>query len=329
MSALLELPTEILVHILRYVNLNGDLASLRLCNSELAETIVQQERWFINDLSAHYGIGERVLEMFMHQGNAHHESAGTFSPKIWQVIALSGLLQDTKFIAADAYVMMARAVSEKQPRPAYLSSREPFLLFAVLTHLLDASATVTPWTGDVLAPSADGEYSLSKLLPEKFLHFTQTELGLEELESVIAAINFCSTRLWSTIFLFRPKDAAVVSFGSLSGASFNMDQALLTEHIIWKGPRWVARVLESCNSESEAVHATGRRGDVDLTLVNEGIWRGSKEEGARIAANGLARLLWKKRQEKIEEKAAKSHGRIAIAEMRVCTAIWRGSSGDM
>jgi len=329
MTTLLDLPTEILVQILQYVNLNSDITCLRLCNSRLAASISQQGHRFLKDLCSHHRIGPRALELFTRHSNANHVSSGTATQEVLHVLALSRFLQDMRSITGDVEPMLGSS-SDLQPGSPHLASREPYVLFAVMSHLLNSSSTVTPWNGDVLAPSADGEQSLSKLLPERCLHFLDTEVSLEELESVVAAINLCSTRLWSTIFLFRPKDYSVLSFGSLSGASFNMEQALLTEHVIWKGPLWVARILAwSKTGEDQEAQEPSKCGNVDLTLVDKGIWRGSHQEGARIAANGLARLLWKKRQEKIEQKASSSNIRVVITDMRVNAAVWRGSSGDM
>lgn len=178
------------------------------------------------------------------------------------------------------------------------------MLFAVVSRLLNDSATVSRMTGDLLAPSASGEHSESKLMSQRLRHLLRHELTLEELESVIAAINVCTNRLWSTIFLVSPRDSSVSSFGSLSGVSFNTDQAILTEHVIWKGPRWVSRLLgEYVTRGGEQGCGTGGDGHLDMTLVNEGVWRGSREDGARLAANGVARFLWKEREERIEQRA--------------------------
>ncbi|KIV84568.1 hypothetical protein PV11_00341 [Exophiala sideris] len=328
MSALLELPAEILVLVLRYVNINGDLACLRLCNSRLAGAISLQVHWFIKDLCSCHRISPRVLEMFIRHQKDSQASSDTSRQSILNVLGLGRFLHDMRFIAADLDVMVGPPGA--RTAPAHLASGNAFLLFAVISHMLNTSSTVTPWNGDVLAPTVDGEHSLSRLLPETFLHFLDNELSLEELESVIAAINLCSTKLWSTVFLFRPKDYSVLSFGSLSGASFNMEQALLTEHVIWKGPQWVARILAWCNSGGgQAAYDDRNRGNLDLTVVNDGVWRGPHQEGARIAANGLARLLWKKRQEKIEQNASACNIRLLITDMRINAAVWRGSSGDM
>jgi hypothetical protein len=128
--------------------------------------------------------------------------------------------------------------------------------------------------------------------------------------------------------MFRPKDSTVSGFGSLSGASFNTDQAILTEHLIWKGPLWAAQVLK-LHGPAEIGATPAANAEIGDKLVQEGIWKGSREEGARLAANGVARLLWKERQEKIEAKASSSAGKISITDMRANPSVWRGASGDM
>jgi hypothetical protein len=75
---------------------------------------------------------------------------------------------------------------------------------------------------------------------------------------------------------------------------------VLMEHVIWRGPLWVAQVLRlQCPSLGE-FREDGCRQSVDERLANEGIWNGTRQEAARLVANGVARLLWKERQLRIE-----------------------------
>ncbi|KAJ9606820.1 hypothetical protein H2200_008830 [Cladophialophora chaetospira] len=184
-------------------------------------------------------------------------------------------------------------------------------------------------TSDVLVPAPDGRQTFSKSFSDEFVHFLKEELTLEELEAIIAAISVCVTRLWSAVFMFRPKDSTVVGFSSLSGTSFSTDQAILTEHVIWRGPLWVSRILDQYGPGERVATQIGDEIEVEEILVKEGLWKGSREEGARLAANGVARLLWKERQERIETKANASAGKVNITDIRVNPSVWRGSSGDM
>jgi len=215
------------------------------------------------------------------------------------VIALDHFLRGVEIVAEDADRALQSRLIAKATRP-YPISRESFLLFAVLSHLLGLSKTVLSMTGTILAPCHSGETFAPKVPSDQFVHFLQSELALSDLESIIAVINICATRLWSTIFLFRPIDMMVTSFGSLSGYSFNMHQAILAEHTIWKGPNWVSKVLERY-SKSPGLSFPQIYTEPEDPVITGGIWNGSHENGALLAANGVARMLWKERQDKIEQ----------------------------
>lgn len=143
----------------------------------------------------------------------------------------------------DREVQVPGDVAVAHPR---LVNREPFILFAIFSQLLNLSLTVPSMTGDIMAPSADGRLSVSKRLSNKIVRFLKDGLTLSELESVVAALNVCATKLWNGLLLFMPRDSTVSNFGSPSGVAFNTDQAVLTEHVIWRGPGWGSGLLEDC-----------------------------------------------------------------------------------
>jgi hypothetical protein len=135
---------------------------------------------------------------------------------------------------------------------------------------------------------------------------------------------------------------SINTFASLSGFTFNIEQAVLTEYVIWNGPGWAARVLGgNCDGELD-----GEVDDVEGRMQRYGPWKGSKEDGARIAANGLARLLWKERGRKVEEerervrvmremvvRSGEETGKdvvaVQVSTLQVSPVVWRGSAGDM
>ncbi|KAK5199069.1 hypothetical protein LTR99_001109 [Exophiala xenobiotica] len=318
MASFQTLPVEVLVQILRYVNHSGDLGNLRLCSSDFMELSVQQERLFWTELCSDEEIVPRTTSL----PRCEDSTAG-----ILQVMAAGNFLREMRVISSDRDGKIQHLTESNRPH-SELGRWSGFVLFDAVHQLLKASTTVTNSQGGVLAPSADGDTSTYQVLSEECVRFLKTEMTLQELEAVIAAINVCTTRLWSMVFLFTPQDLTVGSFGSLSGSSFNMEQAILTEHVIWKGPQWVSRVLEGFGQTNRRSGPELHR-NADMTLLREGIWRGTREEGARLAANGLARLLWKERQEKIENKAHSSGTAVAITDMRVNSMVWRGPSGDM
>jgi hypothetical protein len=320
MLSILDLPTEVLAQVVRYANLNGDLSHLRQSNSRLLEVFSYQYRLLLEDLSIRYGISPRALSLYRSQNGGRPRIHGNLQPSRLDVLALDHFLQQTRSLAVD--VDRALHLPQNALLAQQLSSREPFMLFAVFTRVLNSSATVSHSTAsDLLAPSPDGERTYSKRCSNSFLQFLKHELTLDELEAIIGAISVCAMRLWSTVFMFRPKGSTVSGFGSLSGASFNTDQAILTEHLIWKGPLWAAQVLK-LHGPAEIGATPAANAEIGDKLVQEGIWKGS-------AANGVARLLWKERQEKIEAKASSSAGKISITDMRANPSVWRGASGDM
>ncbi|OQV03630.1 hypothetical protein CLAIMM_08648 [Cladophialophora immunda] len=330
MLSLSELPTEIVAQIVRYANLNGDLPNLRLSNSRALALADRQTHLLLDDLCFGYGISARVRDLYLSQRAGDKSTSGIRQPDIVHVMAFGNLLRMTRLLAADLDRAIGHPVQAAAPnlRPG---KREPFVLFAIFSQVLNSSLGVAYSTmADLLAPAPDAGHSFSKQFSERFVHFLKQDLALEDLEDLIGAISVCSMRLWSTVFLFRPKDSSVSSFGSLSGASFNIDHAILTEHVIWKGPLWASQILRRYGpADAGFNYQTAGDVEVDDSLVKEGIWRGSRSEGARLAANGVARLLWKERQQKIEAKASASAERTTITDMRLDPSVWRGSSGDM
>ncbi|EXJ90423.1 hypothetical protein A1O1_03524 [Capronia coronata CBS 617.96] len=321
-----DLPVEIHVQIIRHGNI---IPNLRLCCSQFLDVIVQEAHSLLTDLCSVNDISARVWDLFLlHMVRGEREKT-----TIVQVMALGRFLRNIETVAPDRHQIPTR-LSGIGLAPSPLINSTSFMLFAVTSRLLKTSQTVEYGRGDVLTPSDDAKHVLSKVLAEEFVQFFKRDLTLEELESVIAAINISVTRLWSTVFIFRPNDLTVSTFGSLSGVSFNTDQAILTEHVIWKGPEWVSAMLVNY-SLGQRASGEGRErnsvqpGRLDTMLVDKGVWNGQREEGARLAANGVARLLWQERQQKIENRANLSRERGTMMEMRVDPALWRGSSGDM
>ncbi|KAL2407987.1 hypothetical protein ABEF95_011777 [Exophiala dermatitidis] len=306
MVSITKLPFEIHVQIVRYANIRGDLPSLRLSCVQLNDVAIKERRLLLTDLRRHYGISTRVVDLYLLHKLGREPPA---SLSLMQVMAVGRFLRNLDAVAFDLDRMAQRLnhVNVRQPQiQPECVDRSAFMLFAALSRLLNGAAQIGAYgRGDVLAPCLNARHAVSILLSKQFVQFVREELTLEELESVIAAINLCVTRLWSTIFLFRPRESIVSGFGSLCGASFNADQAILTEDVIWRGPEWASKVLEFYGRENVGCKRKLKPGEykrLDTRFVSEGIWKGSPEEGARLAANGVARMLWKERQQRIEDK---------------------------
>lgn len=332
MVILLDLPTETLVQISQHVIFNGDLPRFRQVNSRLHEISQGQSCHFLDSLCQRYGLRISVVDLYFRK-KLESNALEFGEPRLVDVLALDHFLRIVDIVAAEVEKALQSGTEIHRAHSRRIN-RESFLHFAILSHLLRLSQTVLSMTGTVLAPCNSGETFAPKLLSNSFVELVQHDLTLLDLESIITAINVCVTKLWSTIFLFRPKDSTVSSFGSLSGYSFNTDQAILTEHAIWKGPKWVAQVLRryagSSMDEADAISTPRADKEPDDQIVTKGIWRGTHENGALLAANGVARLLWKERQQKIEQAKRGDAGRtVAITNTHANPVVWRGSAGDM
>ncbi|KAK5062728.1 hypothetical protein LTR84_004802 [Exophiala bonariae] len=332
MAVLLDLPAETLVQISQHVNLNGDLSRFRQVNSRLNDISQGQSRHFLDNLRRRYGLRSHIVDLYFRR-KLESSASKSNEPRLANVLALDHLLRSMETLAEDVDRALRSRTNIHEIHAPHID-RESFLLFAILSHLLRLSQTVLSMTGTVLAPCSSGETFAPKLLGPGFVQFVQHELELSDLESIISVINVCATKLWSTIFLFRPKDSTVSSFGSLSGYSFNTDQAILTEHVIWKGPKWVSQILTRYGASSvdkgDASSMARDHEERNDQIVTEGVWRGSHENGALLAANGVARLLWKERQQKIEQvKRGDVVQAVAITNMQTNPVVWRGSAGDM
>lgn len=332
MAVLLDLPAETLVQISQHVNFNGDLPRFRQVNSRLNDISQGQSRHFLDSLCQRYDLTLPIVDLYFRR-KLESSASSSSEPRLADVLALDHFLRSMEAVAEDVDRILRSRTNSQQGRARHID-RESFLLFAILSHLLRLSQTVLSMTGTVLAPCNSGETFAPKLLSKGFIHFVQHELALSDLESIISIINVCATKLWSTIFLFRPRDSTVSSFGSLSGYSFNTDQAILTEHVIWKGPKWVSHVLKRYGASREhtgdAYSMARDHWELHDQIVTEGVWRGTHENGALLAANGVARLLWRERQQKIEQaKRGDPVPAVAVTDMQTNPVVWRGSAGDM
>jgi hypothetical protein len=327
MALLLDCPAEILIDIVRYVNYNSDVSSLRLVNRRLAEIIRQQAQILINDFRSKHGLSKRVTDTYL-TSTSWSSLPPTTENNVLDTVSLRHFLRRMDRIATDLDRAVWNSTCYGQLRSRFVN-REPFMLFAALSDMLEESTTVLSLTGTVLAPCASGQTFAPKQLTPRLIHFLEHEISLDELESIITLINVCATKLWSSIFLFQNADTAVTSFGSLGGYSFNTDLAILTEHVIWKGPKWVSWLLK-LQEPTSGGSKTSSHGQARDSVLHNGIWNGSREDGARIAANGVARLLWRERHRKIEQKQQDTPpGTIQTEELQPASTVWHIPSADM
>lgn len=326
MTSLVELPPEVLGQIAQQVTLGSGLQHWRLTNSYLAGIAIQNSRALLGQSCRSHQISDRVLGLYW-RFNLDKAAWQRRAPDLTDVIALDNLLRATNLIASD---WDRGRVSAHGSKAVAKPSRDPYMLFSAFSRQLRLSPTVLSMTGTILAPCSSGQTFAPKVLADSCVDFVKRQLTLTELEDIISAINVCVSKLWTTVFLHRPRDATVTSFAALSGYSINTDQAILTEHVIWRGPRWVARVIERYGIDCDDYDSVRTETRGQDRLVTEGIWTGSQADGAILAANGVARMLWRERQVKIEQqKRARPEDPVLISELQTNPEVWRGSSGDL
>ena len=305
-----DLPSELLLSILSYATLNGDIASLRLVNARFNNFIIEQHQPLFQYLCTAHRLTDRLLKTY-------------FSHPAVKGDGIEGL------ILLSQEVSTVRSLSEGEQQTTggdHDQSVTNLLWFSTFTRALRAGLDTRQPLRDILAPSNTIDSALPLALDSSFQHWLKEDLSLTELEAIITAINIAASRLWSSVFLYKAHSSRVNTFASLSGHTFNIEQAILTEHVIWQGPRWTGRMLISPGQ--------GKTDDLEHRLHLLGPWSGSNEDGARIAANGLARLLWKERQRKVDEgremniqQTAK--GQVTITTLPINPVVWRGNSGDL
>ena len=303
---LLALPRELVVAVLQHAA--GSLAELRLVDSALSSSITEHRCTLLRSLCLSYDISDQLLDQYCH----YHE----VSPS-----DISALLRLNRELAA---VQAFGEDCRGHQKESFDGIAAGMVRFSMLTASLRGSWDFPQPLQDALTSSVTIDGIVPKALSISFKQLLKDQCSLTDLESIIAAINVTASKLWSSVFLHRTSASRVNTFASLSGHTFNIEQAILTEHVIWHGPTWAASLLK----EAQPSRAT----NFELQLQEYGPWAGTKEDGARLAANGLARLLWKERQRKVDEereRQAQLAGQKAVSSLAINPAVWRGSAGDM
>lgn len=319
-----DLPSEIASLILVYSHVNGDLASVRLVSRRLSDLASRGCRTFVETTCCQYGIASQVFKSY--QDTVNQGQIRTHEDDLLPILALRSELQTLNLLATPA----TRQNTDDGDRTVL-----GLLLFSILSRKLQAKPGGDGSGKRILAcnDTINGIRSLS--VGQELLHHLDSDVSLAELEGMISAINLSAAKLWTFLLFSKPAHARTMSYVSLGGPPFSVDQALVTEHVIWKGPKWVASMLEQQKSSGEVKGVPSKTlVEFDELLRSHGPWRGSNEDGARIAAGGMARFLWSQRTGKVEgeletHKRETPEGKFQIAELRVNAGVWRGSAGDM
>jgi hypothetical protein len=141
-------------------------------------------------------------------------------------------------------------------------------------------------------------------------------LSVRELESVISAVDVCSSAIWHKPLLEHQVE---LPESDLSSPDMEWQQAVLTEHMIRNGPRWTARMLGHKLTHTSEQRTQDSSGVNAVNVLS--LWLTSKADAARLAAEGVARLLWMDRTVKIEDEIRRRDQgklkKLKISDMRV------------
>ncbi len=312
-ACLQNLLSELLLLILVQATGNCDVPNLRLVNSGLNQIVVEHHRALFLGLCWTHSLPDTLLDAYFthHAVKADGVEGLLFLSR--EVSTLETFCKDEQHLIGGDSGIQNRTLTH-------------LLWFSTFTSALKAGVDLQQNPQDILAPSGTIDSAVPLAMTYSFKDWIKNSLSLTELEAIITAINIAASKLWASVFLYKVHSSRVNTFASLSGHTFNIEQAILTEHIIWHGPRWAGRLLTS--------PALGNTDSLEHRLHLFGPWFGSKEDGARIAANGLARFLWKERQRKVDEEREKKaqqslQGQAVVATLSINPAVWRGSAGDM
>ena len=319
-----DLPAETVSLVLEYINLNGDLSAARGVNRRLCAMVTSNSRALVKNICHQYDIPLTTLE---------HYSTSRGNPKTQDaeedLLLMLGLRSELNAFGAFT-VDAARGEGSDSDDTVH-----GLLLFAIFTRTLQHQGVHQDSTTNIMVSNHSLDKARCVALSQASMNLLEEGFTLFELESMVTAINMCASKLWSTVSDFRLGDAQTQSFANLGGYTFSIEQAILTEAVIWKGPRWVANMPASSylvSGDPMVDKDTQRRFQV-LLSAND-LWRGSREEGARLAATGVARLLWRTRQKRVEDEETQKKRQeqtrpVAIADLKLNAAVWRGSAGDM
>ena len=322
MGAFIDLPTEVLTTVLRYVNLNGGLAQMRLVSSCYDMLICEEQHWYLHDILCRYEISERVMDLY-NNGHGIMQSASE--------------LRHYLFFRREIAMLEALDLQLKElEHPAQPRNQEQNFI----TPLLLLSAFAGEFKSNVQREAGTKHPSYARV-PFALMdtcHFSSgVDWELDEMEALISVTDRCASALWRVEPPNRHREFYVSSDRRqlqsccTDVAYEGTQQALLTEFVLRNGPIWVAQILLSDLALLQD-GSSGQYRPVHL-LSFDGLRRTPSSVCARMVAGGLARNLWQLRSCKIYEEQERREERkletSRTTDIRVNAAVWRGSAGDM
>ena len=326
MITLTSLPAEILTEILRYVNVNGDLAQLRLVSTQMNTFMGEEQHRYLHDIRSRYAISERVMQLY-------HDSHGTSEGAAELCYYLFFRREVAMFQALDSH--LPRASSATQASGLRESPISSFLLLSAMARKYkNMEQCQVAQAGTIHNMTLED----CSAIVGSLRYYLGTNWELEEIEVVISATSRCASALWC----LDPSNKPIEPFKNFHeprlqgccvhfGGCDNRQEAILTEHLLTNGPAWAARILLS-QAVLQQHDWSPRARSLQLRSF-DAIWRIAPQHGARQAASGVARMLWRLRPSKLEEEQQRRQREkleaLKIQDMRVSAGVWRGSAGDI
>lgn len=173
-------------------------------------------------------------------------------------------------------VLRTAELHSVSPAPSYALARRPSIAIAVCNQACD------DWT--------------TKWMSLQLLDFIQERLSLEQLESLLSTIRISEVCLERTFLSASP--AALKYGATIYGSGFGTESQrdMMDEHILWRGPRWLALALTVTKRGPEL--NTGRHDGV-MDFFKGLPWRGYWFNAIDCIASGLYQLLCAERMRKV------------------------------
>ena len=325
MGGSIDLPAEVLTIVLRYVNLNGDLAQMRLVSSGLNALIWEGQHWYLRDILSRYAISQRVMKLY---DDTHGVTQSTSELRyylfFWREVAV-----------LEALELRLKKADKTTQRPAQGESFiAPFLLWSVFTGRFRSTSA---WKGCQTSAFHLRLQEQGFSTTETLRLYVHNRWELADVEALISVSSRCSSALWAMDQFEQPRRFDVSSdkmrarLGCTHRSYEGTQEALVTEFVLRNGPAWAARILFGQSTLLQKDWVPEHRFLYPQSF--DTLWRTPREHTARFIAAGVVRMLWEQRSVKIEEEqqryARERLERPEIHEVHAISAVWRGSAGDM
>jgi hypothetical protein len=316
LSALTRLPVEVTLLVLREAAWTSSLRELRAVNSHFHSLIIENAATLLRDVWRRRKLPTSSLAPLSDGRYCQDlpDASKGFSASLGALLVLQHavpILQDLFEEHELSHVLLATLLNH----------------MLVSGSMEQQSARGPNETVTVVRPTAALDATTSTQIAEGYRHALQ-QLSLADLDMYIHGLNVVTTVVWRELCLSCFTDMAEYGppWNMGTGRSYALEQAIVTEIVVWCGPRWSVNLLRVLGSSAPW---RGRQGDGETTaraiegigtcagLFVEGssgsatIWRGLKEDAIAMASRGIGSWLWKERKRRYDAEV-ETHGVLAL-----------------